>query len=80
MEKTLGQTTTEVKQAQRLAVIDIIRVLLAFIIITYHTWVQLSEHLNLGEDLSPGYIVVEPFFFISGFFLAKAAYKDNATT
>ena len=72
------QLTTQ-NQPSRLAMVDIIRVMLAILMISYHSWIQLSQKIT-GEDLSAGYIAVEAFFIMSGFFLAKSAYKQDAPT
>lgn len=58
-------------------ILDIFRIILTLMILTTHVWYKYYV-VNFGEDKSFGYIAVEAFFMISGFFVARSATQENA--
>lgn len=58
-------------------ILDIFRIILTLMILTTHVWYKYYV-VNFGKDMSFGYIAVEAFFMISGFFVARSATQENA--
>lgn len=71
--EVLDQNCFQTNTNQRQAMIDIIRLLLAFIILSSHVWDPYSSFLHDGNNLAPGYLAVEAFFMISGYYLVSSA-------
>ncbi len=83
MNKQLNTQFTAKKKdvGVRLAMVDLIRIVLALLILTTHGWWNFFEHRGYGLGYTginaPGYNAVEAFFMLSGFFIARAAYKQE---
>lgn len=81
MEKSFV-TTSSPKEQKRLATIDIIRIFLTLTILALHS----GNAILMADATQPpingqcmgGYLACEAFYMISGFFLAKTAYKSDA--
>lgn len=70
----VDQKLIKEKKEQHIYSVDIIRVILALLIVTFHIFDKLS---SFWEFNAPGYIAVEAFFIISGYFLVRSIYKKN---
>lgn len=76
----MSQKAINKNENQRLASIDIIRIVLTLIIVNLHTLnaIFMCDPTKPSTVVIGGSLACEAFYIISGFFLAKAGYKDNA--
>lgn len=63
-----------ISKSKHIYSVDIVRVILSLCIVTFHIFDGLSPYWGIN---APGYIAVEAFFILSGYFLVASIYKND---